>query len=125
MNVDELLGLTEVFRLAYNAVDIETLGAAVADDIQWGHQNRFKGAGRDGLLNSVREFADKMPGRYFDAPIRYAANGTTIFVEHRWHAVPVESGPAWGWEKGVAFSMGTCSVFVIRDGKIVEWTDYG
>jgi ketosteroid isomerase-like protein len=125
MSREDLLNILEAFRVAYNEVDVEALENIVADDLHWEHHNRFKGHGRAGFLQSVRDFAAKTPGRYFAKPVRFAINDHTAYVEHTWHAVPAHSDPAWGWEKGVPTSMDTCSVFVIKDGKIVEFSDYG
>ncbi len=125
MSTDDLLRILEAFRVAYNEVDIQALETLVADNLHWEHHNRFKGHGRAGFVQSVRDFAEKTPGRYFAAPARFAVNEQTIYIEHTWHAVPAHSDPAWGWEKDVPVSMDTCSVFVIKDGKIVEFSDYG
>ena len=125
MNDVELLELADAFRVAYNEMDITAIERLVAEDISWGHQNRFRGSGRADLIQSLHRFAQKMPGRYFDRPVRFAVRGDTVFREHQWHAVPVESDPAWGWEKGVPTSMTTCSILVFAGGQIVEWTDFG
>ena len=125
MSSEDLLKLLEAFRVAYNEVDIPALEALVAEDLHWEHHNRFKGHGRAAFVQSVRDFAAKTPGRHFAEPVRFAVNGQTAYIEHTWHAVPAHSDPAWGWEKGVPTSMDTCSVFVIDNGVIVEFSDYG
>ena len=125
MSSEQLLKTVEAFRVAYNELDIPALESLVAEELHWEHHNRFKGHGRAGFVQSVRDFAAKTPGRYFAEPARFAVNGATVYVEHTWHAVPAHSDPAWGWEKGVPTSMDTCSVFVVEDGKIVEFSDYG
>jgi hypothetical protein len=122
---DELLNILEAFRVAYNEVDIAGLEGLVAEDLHWEHHNRFKGHGRASFVQSVRDFADKTPGRYFAEPVRFAVNDQTVYIEHTWHATPAHSDPAWGWEKGVPTSMDTCSVFVVIDGLIAEFSDYG
>jgi len=122
---DEVMQILEAFRAAYNSVDIAALEALVAEDVRWEHHNRFKGTGRAPLMQSILDFAERMPGRYFDPPTRVAVNGQTVFVERKWRATPVRSDAAWGWEAGVPTSMDTCSVYVIDAGKIVEWGDYG
>ena len=125
MRSNELVQILEAFRVAYNAVDIPALESLVAEDVRGEHHNRFKGVGRAPLMQSILDFAERMPGRYFDPPTRFAINGQSIFVERVWRATPVKSDPAWGWEEGVSTSMDTCSVYVIEGGRIVEWGDYG
>ena len=125
LTASELLEKADAFRVAYNDVDVQALETLVDPDVEWGHQNKFRGHGRADLIQSIHGFAKKMPGRYFDKPSRAAVDGQTVFREHEWHGVPVESDPTWGWEAGVPASMTTCSILVFSDGKIVEWTDFG
>ncbi len=121
----ELVELVERFFHAYNDVDMDTLAALLTDDVHWEHHNRFTGDGREPLLSSIQQISDKMPDRHFSELSRWAVNGNVVFCEHRWFTVPLESDPNWGWEAGVPFSMDAASVFVVTDGLIVEWSDYG
>jgi hypothetical protein len=125
MSTDKFLNLVEKFRVAYNSVDIPKLETLLAEDLRWGHHNKFKGTGRAGLILSIEEFARKLPGRYFEKPIRTAVNGQAVFVEQTWHATPLHSDPAWGWVAGVPTSMETCSVIVFENDMIIDWGDYG
>jgi hypothetical protein len=120
MSTEEILKCLEEFRIAYNEIDIPTLEDILARDVHWEHRNKFKGSGRDGLIQSIIEFGEKTPGRYFDRPIRFALKGQAIFIEQKWHATPARSDPAWGWEKGAPISMDTCSIFVFEGAKITE-----
>lgn len=125
MTPDEILQAIEKFRIAYNSADVPTLEGLLSESVKWGHRNRFKGEGRAELLRSIAEFSDKAPGRYFANFGRTAVHDQVVFAEQTWHATPVNSDPAWGWEKGVPFSMETCSVFAFQGGRIVEWSDFG
>lgn len=125
MENDELLRLVEEFRVAYNSVDTAKLETLLAKDLHWGHHNKFKGIGREKLILSIQEFERKMPGRYFDKPIRTAVSGQAVFVEQTWHATPAHTDPEWGWVAGVPTSMETCSVFVFENSQLVDWGDYG
>ena len=125
MKPQDVLNHLEAFRVAYNQVDASALAVLVAEDIQWGHRNKFQGNGRAALIASIEEFARKAPGRYFEPPERFAVNGDLAFVEQPWRAVPAFSDPAWGWQEGVPVSMTTCSLFVLSDGMITEWSDHG
>lgn len=123
-NKPELASLTDKFFTAYNELDLETFGGLLADDVHWEHHNRFKGKGRDPLLESVRDIAKKLPDRKFSPVSRWAVNGNVVHVEHQWSATPIENDDAWGWIAGVPTSMDAASVLVYSDGKIVEWSDY-
>lgn len=119
------LSLVEAFYQAYNDVDITALEGLVSDDIHWEHHNRFTGSGKAGLMESLREWAERVPGRRFGPALRHAQNGELLFVEHQWFAVPAADNDQFGWKAGETVTMDTASVFVVRDGKIVEWSDYG
>ncbi len=125
MESDRALKILEKFRAGHNEMDVPALESVLAEDVKWGHRNRFKGEGRSPLIASIREFSAKTPGRYFGAFGRVAINGNVVFVEQRWHAVPAADDAEWGWKTGVPFSMETCSVFVLSGDKILDWSDYG
>ena len=124
MSPEQLLDAVERFRVAYNDVDIETIRTLVSEDLHWEHHNRFKGLGADGFLESVKKFADLLPGRYFAEPIRSAVNGQVVFTERQWHGVPTVSDPTWKWEAGKPVTLDSLSVFAFEGDKIVEWSDY-
>jgi hypothetical protein len=125
MDTNEVLAVLERFRAGYNEMNIPELEAVLSQDVKWGHRNRFKGEGRLALIQSMRDFSAKTPGRYFSDFGRFAIKGDTAFVEQTWHAVPAADDAAWGWKKGTPFSMQTCSVFVLDGDQIVDWSDYG
>lgn len=125
MTYDEMMQALDRFRIAYNQMDVPVLEDLLAENVRWGHRNRFSGEGRAELLRSFAEFSKKLPGRYFAEFGRSAVNGNIIFAEQTWHAIPAFSDPAWGWEAGVPVVIETCSLFVFADGKIIEWTDCG
>ena len=64
------------------------------------------------------------PGRRFEDPARWAANGDIIAIEHDLRATPTEDVAAFGWKANEAISLETCSVLVVKDGKLIEWSDY-
>lgn len=51
-------------------------------------------------------------------------NNDIIFVKHTWHGVSAVDFAAFGWTKGVPATLDCCSLLVLRDEKIVEWSDY-
>jgi len=124
MESNELLAKAILFFQAYNATDITSLEGIVSEDIHWEHHNRFKGQGKEGLMQSVRDFSTKAPGRYFSEPTRWAINGETVFIEHKWHAVPKVAVPSFGWTEGVPVTLDCVGLLVFSAGQIIEWSDY-
>jgi len=110
---------------AYNAADADALREVAADDIHWEHHNKFQGKGLEGLLQSIKSFLDRAPDRRFTEPSRTAENGDCLFIEHQWKGTPAVTDPRWRWEEGVPRTSDVLSLLVIRDGKVVEWSDYG
>lgn len=125
MNNDALVVTAKRFFEAYNSLDTNLLEEILSENVHWEHHNRFKGDGREGLLQSIKDIAGKIPGRAFSEPRRWTVNGETVFLEHSWHGVPAVDLPAFGWSKDVHTSLDVCSVFVFSAGKIIEWSDYG
>ena len=125
MDNDAIVVTAKRFFEAYNSVDTNHLEEILSENVHWEHHNRFKGDGREGLLQSIKDIAGKIPGRTFSEPKRWAVNGETVFIEHSWHGVPAVDLPAFGWNQGLPASLDVCSVFVFSSGKIVEWSDYG
>ena len=125
MDDDTIVVTAKRFFEAYNSMDTNHLEEILSENVHWEHHNRFKGDGREGLLQSIKDIAGKIPGRTFSGPKRWAVNGETVFIEHSWHGLPAVDLPAFGWTKGVPASLDVCSVFVFSGGKIVEWSDYG
>ena len=124
MDSDDFVETAKRFFKAYNTMDIKQLEEMISDDLHWEHHNRFKGQGKKGLTKSIRDIAEKVPGRYFAESKRSARNGETVFLEHSWHGTPAQDVPAFGWTKGVPATLDVVSVFKFSGGKIVEWGDY-
>lgn len=124
MGHDEPIQIAKRFFHAYNTFDIECLKDIVTEDVLWEHRNRFKGQGSDDLISSIQKFSSKVPGRAFSDIKRWAINGDTIFVEHRWQGTPAIDVPDFGWEAGKPTGLDCLSILVLSQGKIVEWTDY-
>lgn len=117
--------LVDRFFTGYNDMDEDALRALLAEDITWGHRNKFSGEGREELIASFRQIGDAMQSRNFGPVIRWAENGNTFYCEHQWFAVPAIDDPAWGWKKGEPFSMYAASIITFDGDKIVDWVDFG
>jgi ketosteroid isomerase-like protein len=124
MDSNQLLEIVNRFFDAYNNVDIEYIDSIISDKIHWEHHNKFKGDGKPQAIQSIHNFSEKAPGRYFEKPTRWAVHGQTIFIEHKWHAVPALDVALFGWKEGVPVTMEIVTLFVFEDGKLVEWSDY-
>ena len=123
-NDTALLDTAKRFFEAYNDLDTNYLEGLLTENVHWEHHNRFKGSGREKLLQSIKDIADKVPGRTFAEPTRWAVNGEVVYLEHSWSGDPEVDLDAFGWKKGVPASLDVVSVFVFSGGKIVEWSDY-
>ena len=127
MSSEQLLKTVEAFRVAYNELDIPALESLVAEELHWEHHNRFKGHGRAGFVQSVRDWAGGEDTRALlrrTGPLRGGTAQPPSMSSTRGTPCPPTPTPPGGWEKGVPTSMDTCSVFVVEDGKIVEFSDY-
>ena len=124
MESNELLAKANLFFQAYNTTDIASLEDFVSEDVCWEHHNRFKGQGKESLMQSIGDFAAKVPSRYFSEPTRWAVNVETVFIEHKWHALPKVAVTSFGWTGGVPVTLDCLGLLVFSAGKAVEWSDY-
>lgn len=124
MEANQYLAFANRFFQAYNDVDTQTIRDLVSDDIHFEHHSRFSGQGKEKLLDQIQNFSKIIPGRYFTEPTRWAVNGDVIFVEHTAHGTPVADIAVFGWKAGESVAMDCCSLLVLKDGKIVEWSDF-
>jgi ketosteroid isomerase-like protein len=121
----QLLAFVHRFYDAYNAKDLDTLGSMMADDLRWEHHGQFKGQGKAQLLELSRKIIEIAPDRSVKPPIRWAVTGNAIFVEHTYYGTPVVDPGFFDWKAGVPFELAVCSIFVVDDGKLAEWSDFG
>lgn len=119
------LAIAHRFFDAYNRSDTDALDDLVADDVRWGHHNRFSGNGKAGMLESIGEVAETMLGRRFGDILRWAGDEQQLYCEHTWTAFPAADVPDWGWHKDVPVTFECISCFRFEDGRITEWFDYG
>ncbi|KIY00273.1 uncharacterized protein Z520_03958 [Fonsecaea multimorphosa CBS 102226] len=125
MDPSQLLAFVHRFCDAYNAKDLDALGSMMADDLRWEHHRQFKGEGKAQLLELSRKIIEIAPKRFVKPPIRWAVTGNAIFVEHTYYGTPVVDPGFFDWKAGVPFELAVCSIFVVEDGKLAEWSDFG
>jgi hypothetical protein len=71
-------------------------------------------------MQFIGDFGKKAPCRYFSEPTRWAINGETVLIEHKWHAVPAVGVPSFGWTEGVSVTMDCCALLAFKYGKIIH-----
>ena len=125
MTSTDLLVLAKRYFKAYDDLNIAVMSELLADDVHWEHHNRFKGAGKSGLLESIERIAGLAPDRRFGPIKRSAGADSRLFVEHDWRCTPKEADVQRGWEAGKPFKMDVVSLVVVDQGRIVEWSDWG
>lgn len=111
----------------YNAKDFEGMAEMIAPDLDFAHFNRdFRLAGRDALLDVLRQFASQyVPDRRFE-PVERVTVAGDIVVREAWYAgTAAVDLPGFG-AAGEAFRLKFCSVMRFDDqGILVEWKDHG
>ena len=120
-----MLEFVKQYIQAYNNLDWERLGSMVADDIYCEHHGRFKGQGKKWMLETMVKWAERTPGRRLGEITRWAQNGDVFFWEHKWYAKLAVDNDTFNWKKGQEIEMELATLFVIRNGLIVEMSDYG
>lgn len=109
---------------AYNAFDLNTLESLIDEDIELQHHNRgFKTSGRADTIALYRSTPDVIPDRQLGGRRPFVVSGDTVVVQHTLAGTPkvdVPFGPA-----GQPFSVDLVTVFRVRDGRVVEYEDYG
>jgi hypothetical protein len=110
---------------AYNNMDWERIGSMVADDIHCEHHSRFKGHGKKWMLETMAKWAERAPGRRLGEITRWAENGDLFFWEHKWYAKLATDNETFEFTTGQEVEMELTTLFVIRNGLIVEMSDYG
>lgn len=111
---------------AYNAQDFAVMEACLAPDLDFQHYNRgfaFKSAAE--LVGTLKTFAaEYLPDRRLGPSLRTNVAGDVVYREQRWGGTLVADLPGFG-SKGDTLDDRLLTVYVVRDGRIVEYYDYG
>ena len=128
MTVSDVTTATAVFDAfvdAYNAKDFTRLGALISDDVYVIHHNRgVESKGRQDLLALFEAYGAAFPDRRFSNERGRVAEGETVVVQHTWGGTAAADVPGWA-EAGGTVSLDLCTVFTVRQGRLVEYHDYG
>ena len=124
MDAEQSLAFANRFFQAYNNVDSKTIAELVSEDVHFEHHGRFQGQGKGKLLEQVQNFSKMVPGRHYTEATRWAVNGNLIFIEHKAYGTPAVDVELFGWKEGEPVTMDCCTLLVLKNGKIVEWSDY-
>ncbi len=123
--LEDKLAVVNRLLAAFNAPDFEELSEILADDIVFCHKNKgMEGSGKDKLISNIRMMNDAFPGRVIGATKRYAINGDAVFREAHWTGMAAQDVAGFA-DAGEQAYLDTVTLFVIRDGKIQEWNDFG
>jgi ketosteroid isomerase-like protein len=76
------------------------------------------------MLDILIEFAGLTEHKRFGEPTRQFVSGDYVVTEHPWEATFTTEVPGFA-EEGETVKRDLCSIWEIRDGKIVEYDDYG
>jgi steroid delta-isomerase-like uncharacterized protein len=110
---------------AYNAKDFDSLQALMAPDIHVEHHNR--GAllhGAETMLAVMRQFATLLPDRRFHSLRRQFVAGETVVSELVWEGTPNDDVEGFA-KRGVTVKLELACIWTIRNGRVVDYHDYG
>jgi ketosteroid isomerase-like protein len=111
---------------AYNAQDFAGMERLLSPDLDFQHYNRgFAFSSGSELVATLRTFAaDYLPDRRFGPSLRTTVAGELVYREQRWGGTLAVDLPGFG-DRGDVIDDRLLSVYTVRDGKIVEYYDYG
>ncbi|KAA9156338.1 nuclear transport factor 2 family protein [Amycolatopsis acidicola] len=110
---------------AFNKPDFAALEEILAEDIVFSHKNKgMEGSGREQLLSNIKMMNDAFPGRTITATKRGAVTGDVVFREAEWGGTAAVDVPGFA-NAGEQAHLDTMTIFVIRGGRIHEWSDFG
>ncbi len=126
MSDTDVTALAEAYIAAYNSGDLESIGAALADDVEITHHNR--GAHAKGKEEAMTMFAGAgqvMPDKHFEGRVSLQATGPdSAVVRHTFVANPSIDLPGFGpANQEIRLDLATFLRFA--DGLLVEYNDYG
>lgn len=110
---------------AYNRKDFDALEQIFDPNVHCEHHNRgvnFEGGAQ--MVAIMRQFGEIVPDRRFHSMRRQFAAGDTVVTEIIWEATPVADVPGFA-QKGEKIRLELCCVWTVKNGKVVDYHDYG
>lgn len=125
MTESDPIGVANRFIEAYNAKDYDSLKGLMADDLHMVHHNRGVDLnGADAALEIMRQFDDLLSVKRFHSTRRQFTDGERVVTEQTWEATAVQDIPGFVG-KDETINLELCCVWTVRNGKVVEYDDYG
>jgi limonene-1,2-epoxide hydrolase len=111
---------------AYNGKDFEALSRLLGDSVRLVHYGRnIDVTGRAEVLAMFERSAEgAFPDRRFHSRRRRIVDGEHVVIEQVWEANATMDVPNMA-NAGDAVRMDLCTVFTVRDGRIVAYDEYG
>jgi limonene-1,2-epoxide hydrolase len=118
--------VVERFIVAYNAQDFDSLQRCLHTTLDFRHYNRgFSFTTATELVATLRTFAaEYLPDRKLGPAVRRNSVNDVVYREQHWTGTLTTDLPGFG-AAGDSIDQRLCSVFIVRDGKIAEYYDYG
>ena len=123
--MSEAIAVANKLIEAYNRKDFDALEQIFDANAHVEHHNR--GVNFDGgaqMVAIMRQFGEIVPDRRFHSLRRQFAAGDTVVTEIVWEATPVADVPGFA-QKGEKIRLDLCCVWTVKNGKVVDYHDYG
>jgi predicted ester cyclase len=119
-------GIVDTFLGAYNDKDLERISPLLDEQIHMVHYGRNVDVrGAQGVLALLARSAEgAFPDRRFHPPRRRLLDGPHVVVEHSWSATAQVDVPGFA-SAGEAVAMDLCTIFTLRNERIVGYAEYG
>lgn len=111
---------------AYNALDWDGMQACLDPDLDFAHYNLgFAFPSASELIATLKTFAsDYLPDRHLGPALRVTAGGDVVIREQMWTGTLAVDLPGFGGA-GDPVEKRLATVFTVRNGRIVQYYDYG
>jgi limonene-1,2-epoxide hydrolase len=116
--------VVEAYIRAYNDFDFDALESLIHEDIVLTHHNRgFDTRGRQETIELYRGTPAVIPNRVLTNRADLVAVGDKVVVQHALTGTPTVDVPFGA--AGEDFTVDLVTVFVVADGRVVSYEDYG
>jgi ketosteroid isomerase-like protein len=110
---------------AYNAKDYDALAELAGENLHLVHHNRGVDVkSRDEAIQNMRDFDQVASSKGFHSTRRQFSAADVVVTEQSWSATAKTDIPDF-IKDGETLTLELCCVWSVRDGKVVEYDDYG